>query len=38
VDGSVLEELGKLPVDPTWLHDLELFGGIELRNPWEERG
>lgn len=36
VDGSVLEELGKLPVDPTWEHDLEKFGGLELRDPWAE--
>jgi prevent-host-death family protein len=35
VDGSVLEELGKLPTDPTWEQDLERFG-FELRDPWAE--
>jgi prevent-host-death family protein len=35
VDGSVLEELGKLPVDPTWERDLEKFD-FELRDPWAE--
>ncbi|HEY5942366.1 MAG TPA: type II toxin-antitoxin system prevent-host-death family antitoxin [Solirubrobacterales bacterium] len=33
VDGSVLEELAKLPVDPTLKRDLEGFGRIELRDP-----
>ena len=36
VDSSVLEELGKLPVDPTWERDLEKFD-FELRDPWAER-
>lgn len=35
VDGSVLDEIGKLPVDPTWERDLEKFG-FELRDPWAE--
>jgi prevent-host-death family protein len=35
VDSSVLDELGKLPVDPTWESDLEEFG-MELRDPWAE--
>jgi len=33
VDGSILEEIGKLPADPTWEQDLEEFG-FELRDPW----
>lgn len=37
VDSSVLEEIGKLPVDPTWEKDLERFGGLELRDPWAEQ-
>ena len=36
VDGSVLEELARLPTDPNWKRDLERFGGIELRDPWAE--
>lgn len=37
VDGSVLEELAKFPVDKAGLaRDLEEFD-IELRDPWAER-
>lgn len=36
VDSSVLDELWKLPVDPTWQRDLEEFG-MELRDPWAEQ-
>lgn len=36
VNSSVLDELWKLPVDPTWQRDLEEFG-MELRDPWSER-
>ncbi|HEX8050067.1 MAG TPA: type II toxin-antitoxin system prevent-host-death family antitoxin [Solirubrobacterales bacterium] len=36
VDGSVLEELGKLPVDENLADDLKEFD-IELRDPWAER-
>lgn len=34
VDSSVLEELAKFPVDPSYMRDIENFG-FELRNPWE---
>lgn len=37
VDSNVLEELAKLPTDPSWKRDLERFGGIELRDPWAAR-
>jgi prevent-host-death family protein len=37
VDSSVLEELAKLPPDPTLRRDLERFGGLTLRDPWAER-
>jgi prevent-host-death family protein len=36
VDGSVLEELAKLPVDPGYRRDIEDFD-IELRDPWADR-
>jgi prevent-host-death family protein len=35
VDGSVLDELWKLPVDESLARDLEQFG-MELRDPWAE--
>ncbi len=36
VDGSVLEELAKFPVDPNYMRDIEDFD-IELRDPWADR-
>jgi prevent-host-death family protein len=36
VDGSVLKELAKLPVDENLADDLKQFD-IELRDPWAEQ-